>query len=82
MTKYHRILKDSPIPPNITNPKMIIVDIKKFTPSLVTIEIGNISLGKYTFFMIFPLSITEAAPLRITDEKYCQGISPQHKYTV
>lgn len=39
-----------PIPPKITNARIIIVDIKKLTASLVTIEIGKISLGKYTFF--------------------------------
>ena len=68
------------MPPNITNPNIIIVDIKKFTPSLVTTEIGKISLGKYTFFILFPLSIMVAAPLNTTDEKYCQGINPQHRY--
>ena len=76
------MFQDSPIPPKITKPNIIIVDIKKFTPSLATIEIGKISLGKYTFFIMFALSTITAAPLKTIDEKYCQGISPQHKYTV
>ena len=32
-------------------------------------------------FIIFPLSTITAAPLSTILEKYCQGISPQHKYT-
>ncbi len=34
-------------------------EIKKLTTQLATTEIGIISLGKYTFFKIFPLLITE-----------------------
>ena len=82
ITKYHKMFQDNPIPPNITKPNIIIVAIKKFTPSLATTDIGRISLGKYTFLIMFALSTTTAAPLSTTDEKYCQGINPQHKYTV
>ena len=37
---------------------IIIHDIKKFIAPLITIDIGNISLGKYTFFSIPPLPTT------------------------
>ena len=77
--KYQKMFTDNPIPLATTNPIIIMVDIKKFTPSLVTIDIGKISLGKYTFFIIFPLSIIVAAPLNTTLEKYCHGINAQHK---
>ena len=77
--KYHNIFHDNPIPPKTTNPSIIIVAIKKFTPSLATSDIGRISRGKYTFFIILPLSTITAAPLITTLEKYCHGIKPQHK---
>src|SRR5574344_1042248 len=80
--KYHNIFIDNPTPPNITNANIIIVDIKKFTPSLATNDIGKISLGKYTFFITLPLSIIIDDPLSTTAAKYCHGINPQHKYTV
>ncbi len=70
---------DIPIPPNMTNPSIIIVDIRKFITSAVTTDIGIISLGKYTFFMIFPFSINVNAALFIATEKKLQGTSPQHK---
>ena len=35
-----------PNPPKTTKAIIIIVEIKKFTASLVTIDIGRISLGK------------------------------------
>jgi len=44
-----------PNPLNNTKASMITVEIKKFTASLVTIDIGKISLGKYTFFKMFPV---------------------------
>ena len=66
-----------PIPPKITNARIIIVDIKKLTASLVTIEIGKISLGKYTFFTIFPFYTMVNADLVIADEKNVHGIKPQ-----
>ena len=56
-----------------------IVDITKFIASLVTIEIGKISLGKYTFFKILPFSIIVNAALEMAVEKNVQGINPQHK---
>ena len=47
----------NPSPYKKQNATIIIVDIKKFTIALVTIEIGSISLGKYTFLTILPLAI-------------------------
>ena len=58
------------------------VDITKFTASLVTTDIGKISLGKYTFFSIFPFSIIVNDDLDIAVEKKFQGIKPQHTNTV
>ena len=58
---------------------MIIVDITKFTASLVTTDIGNISLGKYTFFIILPFSIIVEAERVMAVEKNVHGIKPQHK---
>ena len=55
------------------------LDIKKFTVSLVTKDSGNISRGKYTFFIIFPFSINVNADLFIAAEKNVHGTSPQHK---
>ena len=79
--KYHNMFHDNPIPPKTTNPSIIIVAIKKFKHSLATGDFGRIYRGKYTFFITFPLSIITAAPLKTTDEKYCHGTKPQHKYT-
>ena len=79
--KYHNQFIFIPRPLTKTNITIIIVEIKKFIASLVTTDIGNISLGKYTFLIIFPLSIITPAPLITTLLKYCQGIKAQHKYT-
>ena len=46
-----------PNPEKMRKNNIIIVDIKKFTVALVTTEIGNISLGKYTFCIILLLFI-------------------------
>ena len=70
---------DIPIPPIITNPKIISVEIRKLIVSAVTTEIGTISLGKYTFFIIFPFSIIVNADLLIAIEKNVHGIIPAHK---
>ena len=70
------------VPPKITNAIMMMVDIIKFTASLVTTEIGNISLGKYTFFIILPFSIIVEAERVIAVEKNVHGINPQHTKTV
>ena len=78
---YNRIYFVIPIPLKITNANIITVEIKKFTASLVTTEIGNISLGKYTFFNMFPFSIIVNADLEIAVEKNVHGINPQHKKT-
>ena len=48
------ICQDIPKPLNITNNKIITQEIIKFIRPLVTTEIGNISLGKYTFLIKFP----------------------------
>ena len=76
---YNTIYFDIPSPPKITNPKMINVEIIKLIASLVTTEIGIISLGKYTFFRMFPFSTNENADLLIDVAKKVQGIKPQHK---
>ena len=68
-----------PIPPKNTTPKIIIVEIKKFIVSAVTTDIGIISLGKYTFFIMFPFSIIVKADLFIAIEKNVHGIIPEHK---
>ena len=73
---------DNPIPENITKPSIIVVDIRKFTASPVTTDIGIISLGKYTFFIIFPFSINVNAALFMAAEKNVQGINPQQRNTV
>ncbi len=66
-----------------TKAKIIIVEIIKFTASLVTTDNGNISLGKYTFLIIFPFStIVKKEVLEIAAEKKFQGINPQHRKTV
>ena len=67
-----------PKPPNTTNPSIISDAIKKLTASLVTTDIGIISLGKYTFFIIFPFSTNENADLFIAVAKKFHGIKPQH----
>ena len=41
-----------PIPPNIKKINIIKHEIKKLISPLVTTDIGNISLGKKTFFII------------------------------
>ena len=53
-----------------------------FIASLVTTDNDNISLGKYTFFIILPFSTIVNEVLEIAAEKKFQGINPQHKNTV
>lgn len=48
--KYHNMFHDNPIPPKTTNPSIIIVAIKKFTPSLATSDIGEF-LVENTLFL-------------------------------
>ena len=57
---------------------IITVDIRKFTAPLVTIDIGNISLGKYTFFIIFPLPIIAYDACDTVVVKYVHGIKATH----
>lgn len=55
ITGYNNTYQVKPKPENIQNANIIIVDITKFIAPLVATEIGNISLGKYTFCIIFPV---------------------------
>ena len=41
----------------------VCANIKKLTNPLTFIDIGNICLGKYTFFKIFPLATTLPVPV-------------------
>ena len=66
----------------MANPTINIVEITKLTASLVTTDIGNISLGKYTFFIIFPFSIIVLDDLIITVEKNVHGINAEHRNNV
>ena len=68
----------NPNPYNKQNAIIIIVDIKKFTIALVTMEIGSISRGKYTFFTIFPFAIMVYADCEIEAVKNVHGINPTH----
>ena len=55
-----------PISEKITKVSIIIVEIIKLTAPLVTTDIGNISLGKYTFLIISPFPIIVNADV-VTD---------------
>ena len=70
----------NPRPAPSTNAKIIIVDIKKLTAPLVTTDIGNISLGKYTFLIISPFPIMVKAACDIVVVKYVHGINATHIY--
>ena len=72
----------SPIPYPNTKATIIIVEIIKLIASLVTTDKGKISLGKYTFFIMFPFSIIVKDVLDVAVEKKFHGIKPQHKKTV
>lgn len=48
--KYHNMFHDNPIPPKTTNPSIIIVAIKKFTPSLATVILAEF-LVENTLFL-------------------------------
>ena len=63
---------------NLKKAIIIIVDIRKLTASLVTIDIGNISLGKYTFLIISPFPITVNADCVTAVVKYVHGINATH----
>ena len=54
-------------------------EIKKLTKLLVTLDIGKITLGKYTFFIISALNNTEFIPALIALVKKVQGIIPEIK---
>ena len=77
---YNKIYFVIPKPVPNTNAKIIIVDIKKLTAPLVTTDIGNISLGKYTFLIISPLPIIVNADCVIVVVKYVYGINATHMY--
>ena len=74
-TKCH----DIPQPENITKTKIIIHDIRKLIRPLVTIDIGNISLGKYTFLIKLALFVIQVVPCKTTLVNQVQGIMPQIK---
>ena len=59
---------------------IISVEIKKLIIPLVTIDIGNISLGKYTFLIISPFPIIVNADCVIAVVKYVHGIKATHIY--
>ena len=50
---------------------MIIVEIRKFIAPLITLDIGKISLGKYTFFTILSFIITLSVPAVTVVVKKC-----------
>ena len=82
--KIGKYIKDVEIPIPLTKSAIntIISVIKKLIKLLVTFEIGNISLGKYTFLTIPPLLTTQAAHCKIVLLKYVQGINATIKKTV
>ena len=75
---YNNKYQESPTGENITNASIIIVEIIKLTAPLVTTDIGNISLGKYTFLIISPLPITVKADCVTAVVKYVHGINATH----
>ena len=68
-----------PIPLAITNINTIIHDIKKFISALVATDIGNISLGKNTFLIIFSFPKIVVVPCCTTVVKKFHGITPTIK---
>ena len=60
---------------------IISVEIKKLIIPLVTIDIGNISLGKYTFFTMFPFEIIVHADCDTDVVKNVHGTKPTHTNT-
>ncbi len=71
--------QENPIPENSIKNNIITVEIKKFIALLVFIEIGKISLGKYTFLTILPLLITVKEDCMMVFVKNVQGINATHK---
>ena len=71
----------SPKPYIKQNATIIMVEIRKLTIPLVTIEIGNISRGKYTFFTILPFPIIVHADCDIDVVKNVHGTNPTHTKT-
>ena len=53
---------ENPTPLKIIKANIIIQVIKKFISCDVVIDIGIISLGKYTFFNMLPLATTHPVP--------------------
>ena len=68
----------NPNPYKRQNATIIIVDIKKFTIALVTIEIGSISLGKYTFLTMLAFAIIVYADCEMDAVKNVHGINPTY----
>lgn len=70
---------DSPTPPNNTKITIMMQDIKKLINPAVTDDIGNISRGKYTFFIKFELYTNIPEPWEIQVVNQVQGIIPHIK---
>ena len=65
-----------PLPVKIANNRIITQLIKKLTAPDVTADIGNISLGKYTFFIRFPFPVILVVPIKIELVNHVHGIMP------
>src|SRR5574344_2663229 len=76
ITGNHKIFQLKPTPVNIINKNIIIHEIKKLTNPLVTIDMGNISLGKYTFLIMPLLTIIVLVPFLITVVNQFHGKIP------
>ena len=72
----------NPTPEKMQKIKMIKHEIKKLTKPLVVIDMGIISLGKYTFFIIPPFIKMVLVPCVITVVKNVHGIIPVITYMI
>ena len=79
ITGNHNTLAVIPIPEINNATKIIIQETKKFIAPLITIEIGKISLGKYTFFNIPPLPTIIDVLCEIVVAKKFHGINAENK---
>ena len=73
---YDKLLKEHDL---INDRNIITHDIKKLIIPDVTIDIGNISLGKYTFFIKSPFIVIQLAPFIIAVVNQVHGIIPHIK---
>ncbi len=72
----NNIYLENPIPVTIKKINIIKHDIKKLIKPDKFTEIGKISLGKYTFFIIPPLPIMQPSDISIVFIKYIIRINP------